>query len=209
MQLEYCARIVLLCCSADLYYRRRESSRQQQADSMQQNPSNGPRAALAIAHPGHEVRIFGWLESVRPMVSILTDGSGLLGRPRLDSTIRLIESTGATTGDLIGLTTDRELYRRVVLQDKSFFLRISDHLAADWIRHEVEIVVGDAREGAIMAHDLWRRVIDRAVPGNYRRRNSRQVLTLQRVRRCQPLTGVVRPVAESLAIGIRKRCAVN
>ena len=34
------------------------------------------RAVLVVAHPGHELRVHGWLELARPTVCILTDGSG-------------------------------------------------------------------------------------------------------------------------------------
>lgn len=32
------------------------------------------RAALVVAHPGHELRVYGWLEQARPRVFVLTDG---------------------------------------------------------------------------------------------------------------------------------------
>ena len=34
------------------------------------------RAALVVAHPGHELRVHGWLEVARPVVCVSTDGSG-------------------------------------------------------------------------------------------------------------------------------------
>jgi hypothetical protein len=34
------------------------------------------RAALVIAHPGHELRALHWLRLSRPCVFVLTDGSG-------------------------------------------------------------------------------------------------------------------------------------
>src|SRR5207253_5484219 len=34
----------------------------------------GGRAALVIAHPGHELRVYHWLRLARPSVFILTDG---------------------------------------------------------------------------------------------------------------------------------------
>src|SRR5438034_752023 len=35
--------------------------------------SSNARAALFIAHPGHELLVHGWLELVRPFVFVLTD----------------------------------------------------------------------------------------------------------------------------------------
>src|SRR4051794_29308473 len=53
------------------------------------------RAALVVAHPGHELRVHGWIEAVRPLVHVLTDGSGSSGRSRLESTRRVLGPTGA------------------------------------------------------------------------------------------------------------------
>jgi len=60
------------------------------------------RAILVIAHPGHELRVHGWLEAMAPAVWILTDGSGHTGRSRVDSTTRVLESTGAAPGPVYG-----------------------------------------------------------------------------------------------------------
>jgi hypothetical protein len=32
------------------------------------------KAALVVAHPGHELRVFHWLRLARPCVFVLTDG---------------------------------------------------------------------------------------------------------------------------------------
>jgi hypothetical protein len=47
-------------------------------------------SALIIAHPGHEIRVHGWLERAKPVVYVLTDGSGRSGQSRLASTARLL-----------------------------------------------------------------------------------------------------------------------
>lgn len=122
-----------------------------------------PRCALAIAHPGHEVRVFGWMEANRPLVSVLTDGSGRRGTPRIASTEQLVGQTGSRCDSLFGKVSDRELYAAVLAGDAGLFLRLADHLARVWEANEIEQVAGDASEGAIMAHDLWRGVINRAV----------------------------------------------
>jgi hypothetical protein len=59
----------------------------------------GP-AALVIAHPGHELRVHGWLEWARPTVFVLTDGSGQGSHGRLASSARLIERSGGRTGSV-------------------------------------------------------------------------------------------------------------
>ena len=60
------------------------------------------RTILFIAHPGHELRVHGWLEAMAPEVWILTDGSGHSGRSRIDSTTRVLEPTGAVPGPVYG-----------------------------------------------------------------------------------------------------------
>jgi hypothetical protein len=43
-------------------------------------------AAVVVTHPGHEVRIHGWLERERSLVFVLTDGAGRAsGRPLADA----------------------------------------------------------------------------------------------------------------------------
>ena len=130
---------------------------------MQKSETARERCALAIAHPGHEVRIYGWMEANRPLVSVLTDGSGQGGSPRIASTGRLIDGTGSRSGSVFGLTTDRRLYAEVLSGNTAMFLRLADQLADEWVANDIDLVVGDAREGLIMAHDLMRGVIDRAV----------------------------------------------
>ena len=87
-----------------------------------EHPSGGPAspgpgvnlvnrpAALVVAHPGHEVRLHGWLAAARPSVSILTDGSGRSGRPRLDSTSAYLREIGVEAGELYGRFSDRNIY---------------------------------------------------------------------------------------------------
>jgi hypothetical protein len=121
------------------------------------------RCALAIAHPGHELRIHGWLTANQPLVYVLTDGSGRTSRSRLGSTSKLLADAGADSGCVFGPFRDREIYDQVLAGNSSLFLELAEILAEDWVRHEIDLVVGDAYEGAIMSHDLWRGVIDRAV----------------------------------------------
>jgi hypothetical protein len=56
---------------------------------------NSTRPALIIAHPGHELRVHHWIEKTRPLVLVLTDGSGRTTQSRLASTTRILEQAGA------------------------------------------------------------------------------------------------------------------
>ncbi|MEX2188115.1 MAG: hypothetical protein WD875_15015 [Pirellulales bacterium] len=121
------------------------------------------RAALVVAHPGHEMRVHGWLEAACPAVFVLTDGSGRASRSRLASTERLLSRAGAQPGTIFGRTTDRRLYDRLLRRDCDWFDALTDELADELIRLDVDTVVGDPREAAIMAHDVLHGVIDAAI----------------------------------------------
>jgi hypothetical protein len=121
------------------------------------------RAALAIAHPGHELRVHGWMQRARPLVLVLTDGSGGKGSSRLASTERILRRTGARPGCLFGCCPDRQIYQAVLAGNTQFFLALAAELAGELIRNQIEVVVGDAAEGSILTHDLWRGVVNRAI----------------------------------------------
>ena len=50
------------------------------------------RPLLFSAHPGHELRVYGWLKQTKPAVCFLTDGSGADGVSRASRTTRFPSS---------------------------------------------------------------------------------------------------------------------
>lgn len=120
-------------------------------------------SALVVAHPGHQVRLHGWLEVARPHVFVLTDGSGHSGRPRLDATSRYLAGLGLRPGRVYGQHTDREMYRRLLDHDLGFFVGLADGLAEALSALRVRFVAGDAAEGYNSIHDVCRLVTDAAV----------------------------------------------
>lgn len=120
----------------------------------QARPRDLPRAALCVAHPGHELRIHHWLEIYRPQTFVLTDGSGHGDHGRLDATRRVLEQTGAIPGAVFGRWTDRDAYRVIVehrldeIQD--LVLELADALAD----LGAGLVASDAVEGFNPTHDL-------------------------------------------------------
>ncbi len=72
------------------------------------------RAALVVAHPGHELRVHHWMERARPVVFVLTDGSGSAHSSRLASTTAVLEQAGARPGSIYGRLSDRDLYRALL-----------------------------------------------------------------------------------------------
>jgi hypothetical protein len=123
----------------------------------------GLRAALVIAHPGHELRIHHWLERAKPRVFVLTDGSGHTERSRLSQTTALLEAIGALQGSMFGRLTDRELYRAILALDADAFAALSQELTAALHEADIDYVVGDAVEGVNPGHDVCRLIINAAV----------------------------------------------
>ena len=125
--------------------------------------SRDERALLVIAHPGHELRVHNWLETARPEVWVLTDGSGRTNQSRINSTTRVLLATGAQPGSVYGNLTDVDLYERVLNFDHDEFTSLVDRLANLLINNEIDYVAGDAEEGYNPAHDICRLIINAAV----------------------------------------------
>jgi len=121
------------------------------------------RPALVVAHPGHELRLHGWLERARPSVLVLTDGSGAGGQSRLPSTSRLLAAAGATPGAVFGRLTDRALYAAILARDAGLALGLVDELTTMIVRNGIDYVVADALEGYNPAHDLCHVLVSAAV----------------------------------------------
>ena len=121
------------------------------------------KAALVIAHPGHELRVHGWLEFARPAVFVLTDGSGRAAASRLEATRRILAVALARPGSIYGWLADREFYSALLQRQVEKFVRLSEELAHALMANRVDYVVGDKVEGYNPAHDICRCVIDAAV----------------------------------------------
>jgi AcrR family transcriptional regulator len=134
----------------------------------------GDKAALVIAHPGHELCVFGWVETVSPKVFILTDGSGRSGIPRLASTTKILAQTGASVGSIYGRFTDQNVYEAILNHNYKIFEQLIEELAEALVGEEIKYVAGDAAEGYNPIHDTCRLVIDGAVD-LARRRSGRQI----------------------------------
>ncbi len=122
-----------------------------------------PTAVLIVCHPGHELRVHGWLCDARPVVCVLTDGSGGGRPPRTDSSRRVVAEAAATVGPVFGAVPDAELYFRLLDRDWPFFTRLADQMAVLLRDPAVELVVGDAAEGYNSGHDVCRLLIDAVV----------------------------------------------
>jgi hypothetical protein len=123
----------------------------------------GRRVALVLAHPGHELRLHGCLERLRPVVHLLTDGSGHLGRPRVAQSADLIGRTGARLGSFAGRLTDHELYETLMRGRSDALLALTGDLTGALAADGIEVVIADALEGYNPGHDLCRLIADAAV----------------------------------------------
>ena len=103
------------------------------------------------------------MERALPVVSVLTDGSGAKGEGRIASTTMLLERIGCAKGPIYGLMSDRDIYSAILAVDVSVFCSIADDLAAAFVEHKVDCVVGDSVEGYNPSHDICRLVINAAV----------------------------------------------
>ena len=143
---------------------------QPSADELASHPAfPGKSAALVVAHPGHELRLYGWLRLTRPTVFVLTDGSGHTGRSRLRSTTKLAAEAGVRFGRIYGRFTDIDIYEAVLDRDFQVFTSLTDELTRELVKDETAYVVGDAIEGYNPAHDVCRMIINAAVELSKRR----------------------------------------
>jgi hypothetical protein len=119
--------------------------------------------ALVVAHPGHELRVYHWLETHHPIYCCLTDGSGGSATSRLSSTTRLLDTVGASLGPIYGRYPDTDVYRLLLDGRVDVFVALARELAAALATAGVECVAGDAVEGFNPAHDVCRLVVNGAV----------------------------------------------
>ncbi len=121
------------------------------------------RPAVLVGHPGHELRVLGWLAEKRPRVHVLTDGSGTTGYSRLPATSDLLRRIGARRGEVFGLLSDGDIYHAILHQRITLFCSIVDRLAASLAEHDIDFVAADAAEGFNPTHDICRQIANAAI----------------------------------------------
>jgi hypothetical protein len=120
-------------------------------------------SAIVVAHPGHELRVFHWMEQVRPLYCCLTEGSGGAGSSRMPSTDVVLERVGSRPGPIYGRYSDKEIYRFLLAGQTDVFAALVEELAGMFASAGIDEVAGDAVEGFNPSHDVCRFVIDGAV----------------------------------------------
>lgn len=117
-------------------------------------PWREQRAALIVAHPGHELRVHRWLELARPLVMVLTDGSGAVMQSRVPSTLRVLRGAGARAGSVCGRLTDAEIYALMLGGESAPLTALLRETAGILADENIELLVHDAIEGYNPSHDL-------------------------------------------------------
>jgi hypothetical protein len=125
--------------------------------------ARGELPLLVVAHPGHELRLFGWLCNAQPDVMVLTDGSGHSRRSRIEATDRVLRAAGARAGPVFGDYTDRELYAALLAGDASPFVEMAAAVVNVLGRGQYRAVIADPLEGYNPMHDLCRVIVNCAV----------------------------------------------
>ena len=111
-------------------------------------------AALLVAHPGHELLVHHVMEQARPVVFVLTDGSGGHAPDRRAFSRRLIEAAGAEAGPVFGPAPDRAWYRAILAGELSLFLEARAAIARACQARGVRRLVADPVELFNPMHDL-------------------------------------------------------
>ena len=120
-------------------------------------------SAIVVAHPGHELRVFHWMERMRPLYCCLTEGSGGVASSRMPSTDVVLERVGSRPGPIYGRYSDKEIYRFLLDGRTNVFVELAEELADVFVEAGINDVAGDAIEGFNPSHDVCRFVIDGAV----------------------------------------------
>jgi len=107
-----------------------------------------------LAHPGHELRAFHLMERVRPLVAVMTDGSGSTETPRVDDTRAMLARAGGCPAPVFGFMSDREAYAALMATDVRPFLPVLTTIADTLTRVRARAVVIDAAEGYNPVHDV-------------------------------------------------------
>jgi len=121
------------------------------------------RSILIVGHPGHELRVYHWLETRKPTVVVMTDGGGAAGEGRVASTEKLLLHAGACKGPLFGSFQDREIYSLILEQRAEPIAAWVRQLQSAILDARPETVAGDMIEGYNPSHDLCRHCINAAL----------------------------------------------
>lgn len=126
---------------------------------------------MIISHPGHELRIYGWLQTHRPKIYVLTDGSGRSHISRLASTTRILKRLNIPQGSVYGGFSDADFYSAMLHHDFDLFIGLAKKISQELSKEPVDLMLGDAEEGFNPSHDVCRILINACVKILSRKKN--------------------------------------
>jgi hypothetical protein len=112
------------------------------------------RPLLIVGHPGHELLVHDWMREHRPVVMILTDGSGSANAPRIADSRRVVEAAGATPGQVFGHAPDADVYATILRGDAAWFAPLVRAVGQACVDQAAPVVLSDAVEHYNPVHDL-------------------------------------------------------
>ncbi len=117
--------------------------------------SDQARPLLVVAHPGHELRLYGWCALAQPDLFILTKGArGQDRSDRVDASRRLAASFCMTTVEPLGALRDRDAYQLILDGRAQPFLATIEDLANLICERGYSEIVTDAWQGYNPSHDV-------------------------------------------------------
>ncbi|MGP8122501.1 MAG: hypothetical protein ACLP8B_18510 [Xanthobacteraceae bacterium] len=117
--------------------------------------SRSSRPALFVAHPGHELRLFGWMLREKPVCMVLTTGSRSgTDKTRVRASADLLTAVGGHRSELFGVVLDRDFYAAVLAGNATPFLRWKDAAVEVLVSTRPESLVIDGWQLYSVAHDL-------------------------------------------------------
>lgn len=121
------------------------------------------KTALIIGHAGHELRVLKFLQVYKPLVIVLTDGSGNNGKSRTHKSREIFEQHNCKISSIFGKYTDRHMYEKMLIKDTEFFKSLKADIMSILIDNEIGFIFGDACEGFNPTHDVCRYLINSCV----------------------------------------------
>ena len=118
------------------------------------NQSSSAKTCLIMAHPGHELRIHGWLEEHRPDTYFLTDGSGRSGIDRLSFSRLTLTNAHCQLFGSDDVWSDSQAYEVFLSGAIETITRRISRVAEHIHQANICTVVCDAIEGFNPVHDL-------------------------------------------------------
>jgi len=112
---------------------------------------------LIVGHPGHELRISGWVKKYQPEIVMLTQGDGAAGQPRLQDSEELLKKMDVKIRtDWLEPIPDSEIYQALLGYQASPLPKWLQQLYNQLKNEEDVLIVADQAEGYNPTHEVCR-----------------------------------------------------